>query len=295
MDKQQFQTQNYDDSHPVMVNNRAAAILNDEGNTCCVKEVITMLTGSLRALRELMTQGVRDTDAAMMEDVSYTSLPASLDDCIAAQVFNTTITSSGKDLHDYGIQLRDDDGTNGELSTVKLALVVPDCMVQQMTHRRQENSALSTLYCFSSVVVLYNLALAHHLYALSLTRRRGAGIGSKGEGSTTEEIQRYFSKASQLYEHSYNLCDGEGMLDCSSMLFSLILVNNMGSTFRSLNEQYKATQCFQRNLSMTMFIVDSGALTAGGSTRIPEAVLRNAMQLVFQQANYFYSFDHSCS
>ena len=264
-----------------------------------------MLAHSLRALREGMSAtnpGLATTasssDKTYLSRFTYDMLPATLDDCI---VIPTTQQQEVPTTFDV---LRSKDDTSS--CTVKRALRIPDCIVERIITMEQSTASpteLSTYYCLASAIVMFNLALAHHLRALQVAKEAEAEEAESSPMSSFASMEGYFRKASHLYEYCYNLCEVEGMLDRSgSIAFTLILVNNMGMVYRSLNDTDKSIHCFQRNLSMTMILIDSHTNNIGIGprnggvmsteeeynlivSRIPEEVFRNTMNLMYQQAS----------
>jgi len=93
-------------------------------------------------------------------------------------------------------------------------------------------------YVKLSYVLLYNLALSHHLSALS-------------DGSTKK-----LQKAISLYELAYTIMTTEDI--SLSVLQTMAIVNNLGMIHSTLGAQNKSQQCFQHLLSAIMIVNDSG-------------------------------------
>ena len=295
--------------HPIMYNNRAVTFIN-EGRS--LDEAVRMLAHSLRSLREVMSTtnpGSNNDTKNSSYRFAYDMLPATLDDCIIPRQqvpTGTTTTTTTSRRTTLDVPRPKDDMSS---CTVKQALLIPDCIVERIITMQQEQAAIvagggggtitasptevSTYYCVASAIVMFNLALAHHLRALQVSTSTEAF-----SSSSFAMMEGYLRKASHLYEYCYHLCEVEGMLDRSgSVVFTLILVNNMGMVYRSLNETDKSINCFQRNLSMTMILIDShhnnigtGVLSSGEEydlivSRIPEEVFRNTMNLMYQQTS----------
>lgn len=92
-------------------------------------------------------------------------------------------------------------------------------------------------YVKCSFILLYNLALTHHLSAL--------------EGSNTTKRLR---KALSLYELAYTIQMTEDIQ--LTVLQTMAIVNNLGLVHTALKNEAKATQCFQHLLSTIMFLTD---------------------------------------
>jgi tetratricopeptide (TPR) repeat protein len=98
-----------------------------------------------------------------------------------------------------------------------------------------------------SVVVVFNLALAHHLAA-------GAG------GETKQPRLR---KAVKLYGLAFQLLQQEEHLQ-NNVMFTMATLNNMGLAHQQLNHEEAASNCFQHLLSTLMFLVDCGQVNECG-------------------------------
>jgi tetratricopeptide (TPR) repeat protein len=91
----------------------------------------------------------------------------------------------------------------------------------------------------TSIIIIFNLALAHHLVA-----NDHAGV----------EKQRFLKKAAKLYELALNLHSQEKNLD--STIYIMACVNNLGLIYRELSDVSTAERCFQHLLQTLMFMVD---------------------------------------
>jgi tetratricopeptide (TPR) repeat protein len=96
-----------------------------------------------------------------------------------------------------------------------------------------------TYYVDSSFMLLYNLALTHHLSALS------------GNNS-----QKRLRKALSLYELAYTIQMTEDIQ--LTFLQSMAIANNLGQIHTALGDEEKSRQCFQHLLSSIMFLNESG-------------------------------------
>jgi tetratricopeptide (TPR) repeat protein len=96
-----------------------------------------------------------------------------------------------------------------------------------------------TYYVESSFMLLYNLALTHHLSSLS--------------GDNTQKSLR---KALALYELAYTIQMTEDIQ--LTVLQTMAIANNLGQIHAALDDAEKSRQCFQHLLSSIMFMNDCG-------------------------------------
>jgi tetratricopeptide (TPR) repeat protein len=89
-----------------------------------------------------------------------------------------------------------------------------------------------------SFIIVFNLALAHHRFALD-------------QGDKVQLL--LLQKAALLYELSFKLFH-ETNLD--SVMFIMFCANNLGLIYQQLGENDKADHCFQRVLQTIVFMVD---------------------------------------
>lgn len=90
-----------------------------------------------------------------------------------------------------------------------------------------------------SIVIIFNLALSHHLTAFS---RNGA------------EKRGCLKKAAKLYELALSLHSQEKHIE--SAIFIMACVNNLGSIYREFSDMSTSERCFQHLLQTLMFLVD---------------------------------------
>jgi tetratricopeptide (TPR) repeat protein len=106
-----------------------------------------------------------------------------------------------------------------------------------------ENSdeEVSSSYFISlSFMQLYNLALCHHLYALS----------------SEDNSQKKLQKALSLYELAYTLQRTDDTK--ATVLQNMAIVNNLGHIHAALQNFECSMQCFDNLLSTIMLVKDSG-------------------------------------
>jgi tetratricopeptide (TPR) repeat protein len=94
-------------------------------------------------------------------------------------------------------------------------------------------------YVKSSFILLYNLALSHHLSALESNNSR-----------------KRLRKALSLYELAYTLQMTENVQ--LTVLQTMAIVNNLGQIHTALENEAKSKQCFQHLLSTIVFLNDCG-------------------------------------
>jgi hypothetical protein len=93
-----------------------------------------------------------------------------------------------------------------------------------------------------SYVILYNLALSHHL---------------RGMENEEEYLKvAYLEKALTLYEHAHHILSSQA-IDLS-LLHSMAIASNLGHIHHVIGDEEKAQMCFQHLLSTILYIVDCG-------------------------------------
>jgi tetratricopeptide (TPR) repeat protein len=105
--------------------------------------------------------------------------------------------------------------------------------------RVTDHASSTAYYVKSSFMILYNLALTHHLSALS-----------------RNDTQKRLQKALKLYELAYTIQMTEDIQ--LTVLQTMAIVNNLGLIHTALEDEEKARQCFQHLLSSIMFLNDCG-------------------------------------
>jgi tetratricopeptide (TPR) repeat protein len=120
----------------------------------------------------------------------------------------------------------------------------------------------STYYVKSSFMLLYNLALTHHLSAL----------GGK-------DTQKRLQKALKLYELAYTIQMTEDIQ--LTVLQTMAIVNNLGLVHASLQDEVKSRQCLQHLLSSIMFLHECGERD---SVEQIDGFISNVMPLILMGA-----------
>ena len=120
----------------------------------------------------------------------------------------------------------------------------------------------------STLIIMYNLALAHHLKAIAMNDSQSSC--SLLEGYSMKVIKQ----ALKLYELTYQLhcentceleqhpklqCNQEESIEQSvtSLRFTMIISNNLGQIHRAAGNTEKHQMCLQHLLSTIMYMVDS--------------------------------------
>ena len=102
-----------------------------------------------------------------------------------------------------------------------------------------DHTSFTYYYVESSFMLLYNLAITHHLSALS-----------------GKDTQKRLQKALKLYELAYTLQMTEDIQ--LTVLHTMAIVNNVGLIHAALQDEVKSRQCFQHLLSSIMFLHECG-------------------------------------
>jgi tetratricopeptide (TPR) repeat protein len=123
----------------------------------------------------------------------------------------------------------------------------------------QDTSCCYDSAVLSSVIIIFNLALAYQLAA-----------------GDSDKPSRYLRKAAKLYELAYNLHNEENF---ESATFIMACINNLGLIHEELQDTITAQKCFQHVLSTLMFLVDCGG-TNGSQL---EGFFRNTSHLICQK------------
>ena len=224
--------------------NNYAASLIEQGK---LDDAIASLTPCIRTLREYrnIQQGEEATTTTTPVISSCFDLAKTLDQFMAIrpdqhqQQQDDMMDTDGSCTSNNSINMNKSCYQSGGF-TYDRAVYVPE--VLSVTSNPKS-------FALATVVVMFNLALAHHLKAAtSLSAHGPYGIHQ----------HQSFLKAARLYELCYNLIVKQDLMDSSSIQFSLAIVNNLGMIYHALNETAKAKKYFEQSLSIIMFMVDNG-------------------------------------
>jgi len=133
-----------------------------------------------------------------------------------------------------------------------------------------------------SIIILFNLALAHHLKAIASISTMNINMNLS---MNTSEINKLLLQALQLYELAYQLRvdiirysdqheqqqqqhpssnnnnnsinNSQDISDTASLRLTMIIFNNLGDIHRITGNKRKHILCLQHLLSIIMYIVDS--------------------------------------
>jgi len=101
-----------------------------------------------------------------------------------------------------------------------------------------------------SCVAIYNLALTHHLKAMSLSM----SLAHRDPLSSSA----YMRKALTLYEYSQYILKKQSFSERVPALFCMALVSNIGQVHILLGDSKKAGICNEHLLSILMYAIDHG-------------------------------------
>ena len=124
----------------------------------------------------------------------------------------------------------------------------------------------------TSLIILYNLALAHHLKAITMN-----DCGSDRNMKVLEQSLKLYELTYQLHcenngedqKQSKSLCHPEGCngqrVAVASIRFAMIISNNLGQIHRVAGNSEKHLMCLQHLLSTIMYTVDSNLMILDSS------------------------------
>lgn len=161
--------------------------------------------------------------------------------------------------------------------------IPPESVPSEVSETDAEETSSELLSKFL-MIVMYNLALALHLHALSIDRCHGRTRGDENARGARSERNRQrrglFGRARKLYELAFEMNLDES---CDvSLLFTLALINNLGSVYEILGETQRSETCFQNMFSTMMYLTDSNE---SQRNRIKEwdGLLSNALNVLFKK------------
>lgn len=198
------------------LNNHAACLIRD-GN---FEKAIVILTKGLRFARTVMSDCDCDCDGMAHQRIAKEE--TTLDSCMVRTRPETNKESDGDmdiDQQDSGYYI------------YRTPMPVPSTM----------NVSNYEEIVTVTVMIMFNLALAHHLSALE-------------EGS--EHSHSRIQKAIKLYEYAYNMQRDERLIN--NVFFTMAILNNLGQIYHAMNAGDIAEKCFQQLLSTLMLLVDCG-------------------------------------
>jgi tetratricopeptide (TPR) repeat protein len=134
-------------------------------------------------------------------------------------------------------------------------------LYQLPIHVTEELRTTYSSYVMVSVSLIFNLALAHHLLALS---------------GNHENPRALLRKAARFYEYGFDLQQGQGR--APSEIFCMASLNNLGQVYQALGEKESAKKCFQYLISTIMELARCQELDGS----IYEVFHRNAFHMTFR-------------
>jgi hypothetical protein len=242
-------------------------------------DVVTMLNSQAAMLIDKRMYGpsiklLRKALAFMMDD----NVPTPSDDECIGPFFNTSMTSAESSTQEKAALNQQTRITNPEVVGGCFHLICEaECsddedFVYRTPLRNYLTSMTSTQDIekdeteseddLMSYILLFNIALAYHLWALE-------------EGRAQPNVRR-LKKAIQFYELSFSIQVDVGHL---SMTQILALVNNCASIYRQLNRRQRAEKFYRHMLSTLMTMVEVGATS---EVEQLNGFLHNACRLILQ-------------
>jgi tetratricopeptide (TPR) repeat protein len=103
-------------------------------------------------------------------------------------------------------------------------------------------------------IVIFNLAVSHHLWALKI---EGAALQQMDSSARQNQITLLLKKAANLYGLAIQLQEGQMISEGSqsySKLFFLSCINNLGNTHRMLGDISSSEKIYQQLLTMLMYL-----------------------------------------
>ena len=252
----------------IKLNNEAAKLIN-EGN---FQQAIVLLRNALteaKAIIEFITthhdEDGQDQQAINQEnEVSHNKTEiVSLDEYI--------LQSYDGDSSRTWNQQEMDSSNNMANNTTEMycyPLNLPE--LDQQQYNFSESSTLQIL-----AAIVFNLALAHQLYATaSSSRQPGKQDTSYNNKMILQAISLYESSWGliQEYEQTITGNNNQRVGITTNVLFALIILNNVGTCYNSINESSEATnQCFEQLISSLMVMTANNVI----DTTLPEQLVDN--------------------
>lgn len=162
---------------------------------------------------------------------------------VAQEEFNTVVKDcchdvleSSEDHHDYCFVEMQLQCLDSEAAVPSYVFTSPIMIPEESIQSADSRSMLSAVKI--SVILTFNLALAHHFKAIE------------------SNSMAAFAKALRLYELVHQIQMQEDMELC--VLHSLALANNLGHVHLALNNTHRSKQCFEHLLATLMYFVEGG-------------------------------------
>ena len=201
-----------------------------------------------------------------MNDTKLKKISADLNNhavvLIRGKKYNGAIKTLCKALEKYRILISSQSLSENDESMSNISLhtcVQQSEYIQQQTHILQDEANDQSLYIhrqplcipkglgknyeettMASALVIFNLALAHQVLA-------------EEESMDGQSRRKLLKKAGKLFQCALNMSIDEE-LDSSSFSFTLAAMNNMGIIYYQLDENEAATNCFERLMSIIVYL-----------------------------------------
>lgn len=213
-------------NRPVILNNEGVALVETQR----YEEAISSFTEALTMLKQglLVEKPFEDSQETLMitdedDEVTASSPPrrrASLCD---------PLIDNGATQRLAGRQMIEKSSSNDQPFLFSTPIRISGSQMSGSSHS----------YISMSFIVLFNLALSHHLSAIKLNMPHGN-----------------LNKALTLYELAYALQMREQIP--LPIIYCMALVNNLGLIHKSMKHESSSRQCFEHLLATIMLIITSG-------------------------------------
>jgi hypothetical protein len=154
-------------------------------------------------------------------------------------------------------------GSSSFLTSVENGRISPRSMFRDPIHLSSTVFDCEIEQCEKlSCVIIYNLALAHHLRAM--------------EEQNETSRQSHLHKALTLYEHAHQILVSEDEIHVS-LLHSMAIACNLGHVHHMTGNEPASQVYFQHLLSAILYVVDCGE---GGKLKLLDGFFCNVMSLI---------------
>lgn len=232
--------------NPSKLNNQAVAEIGDN----CFDEAKSTLTKALKRIQLVMMSG----DVMITPDTADTGA----DEAMAAGEDTGGVGDSPREFCFDFLKC----GSSSFLTSAEDGRISPRSMFRDPIHLSSTIFDCEIEHCEKlSCVILYNLALAHHLRAME----------EQNETSRRSGLR----KALTLYEHAHQILVSQE-IDVS-LLYSMAIVCNLGQIHHMTGNEPASQIYFQHLLSAILYAVDCGE---GGKLKPLDGFFRNVMPLI---------------
>jgi hypothetical protein len=130
-------------------------------------------------------------------------------------------------------------------------IVIDANRLDRLQTRQQQETVIS-------YSVLYNFGLCHHRFALAHSNNRAATTSSSVSGTQQDDDEcrtTSLRRAIIFYEYAHDILSSCEFLEESDLIHSLLgITNNLGHAHHFLQDDEKATYCFERIWCILMYI-----------------------------------------